>query len=268
MRRFSASLRVISLYGCVLACFVLSSDISAQPPNKSAVPNSDLPGQPYNPPRSPLVESVALSPDGKIAVTGNEKGTITLWEAQTGQILREIKAHNSRPGLPSNFLGITAVFSPDSAKLLTVGFKEINEDFRFPDGTKGIVPTVQAKLWDVKTGELLWTIEPKLKPNLPSSGLAFPTFSPDGRFLATSQGYEGVNLWDAQTGKLLRELAMPYVRLNALAFSPDSKNLAGGGARSEGSFENETFRHVGEILLWDTKQSVYRAKSRIQKRTS
>ena len=64
-------------------------------------------------------------------------------------------------------------------------------------------------------------------------------FSPDGRYLATGRGFmgniphnESVNIWDAQSGRLIRNLAGPAGPgmgendATALAFSPDSRYLA------------------------------------------
>ena len=66
-------------------------------------------------------------------------------------------------------------------------------------------------------------------------------FSPDGRYLATGRGFmvhmphnESVNIWDAHSGKLIRNLPGPAGprkienNANALAFSPDSRLLAVG----------------------------------------
>ncbi len=66
-------------------------------------------------------------------------------------------------------------------------------------------------------------------------------FSPDGRYLATGRGFmahmphnESVNIWDAQSGKLIRNLPGPAGPrkiendVTALAFSPDSRLLAVG----------------------------------------
>jgi len=71
--------------------------------------------------------------------------------------------------------------------------------------------------------------------------VAAVAFSPDGRYLATGRGFmahmlhnESVNIWDAQSGRLIRNLpgpAGPEMSLNnvtALAFSPDSRTLAVG----------------------------------------
>jgi len=64
-------------------------------------------------------------------------------------------------------------------------------------------------------------------------------FSPDGRYLATGRGFmasiphnESVNIWDVQSGRLVRNLAGPsgpgmiQNETIALAFSPDSRYLA------------------------------------------
>jgi WD40 repeat protein len=64
-------------------------------------------------------------------------------------------------------------------------------------------------------------------------------YSPDGRYLATGRGFmaharhnESVNLWDARSGRLIRNLpgpSGPEMVLNdvtALAFSPDGRTLA------------------------------------------
>jgi WD40 repeat protein len=64
-------------------------------------------------------------------------------------------------------------------------------------------------------------------------------FSPDGKSLATGRGFmgniphnESVNIWDAQSGSLIRNLPGPAVSgtmrndVTALAFNPDSRYLA------------------------------------------
>jgi len=67
------------------------------------------------------------------------------------------------------------------------------------------------------------------------------TYSPDGRYLATGRGFmvyaphnESVNIWDAQSGTLIRNLPGPAGpkkyenNVTSLAFSPDSRSLAVG----------------------------------------
>lgn len=73
--------------------------------------------------------SVALSPDGRFAVTGHEDGAARLWDVDSGVMLRRFEGHDA---------AVTGVaFSPDGALLGTGSL----------DGT--------ARLWKVSTGELL-----------------------------------------------------------------------------------------------------------------
>src|SRR5262249_3553003 len=55
------------------------------------------------------VLSVAFSPDGRHLATGTQKGVVTVWQAKTGQELRQWKAHQT------NATGV--VFSPDGRYL-------------------------------------------------------------------------------------------------------------------------------------------------------
>jgi WD40 repeat protein len=61
-------------------------------------------------------------------------------------------------------------------------------------------------------------------------------YSPDGKMLATGGRYDGVRLWDATTGKLLRFLpADGGQSIFGLAFAPDSKTLVSSG--TDGALE-------------------------------
>jgi RNA polymerase sigma factor (sigma-70 family) len=54
-------------------------------------------------------------------------------------------------------------------------------------------------------------------------------YSPDGTILASGGGDHAVRLWDARTGKALRELRGHLDGTSGLAFSPDGKTLISGG---------------------------------------
>jgi WD40 repeat protein len=89
----------------------------------------------------------------------------------------------------------------------------------------------QVWLWDISPGQ-----EPKRKGALKSDKAQelWPwSLAPDGKTLITTQRMNSDNiektldLWDAGTGKKLREWTFPgYVNNGAFAFAPDSRHLA------------------------------------------
>jgi hypothetical protein len=103
------------------------------------------------------------------------------------------------------------------------------------------------RLWQVPGGAELRHLPGRGGADRLSPGLV--AFSPDGRLLATAGGEyvprwnpvtgkrasdptgpeEGVQLWDAATGKRVRRLGDPDVLSESIAFAPDGKTLAAGG---------------------------------------
>ena len=59
---------------------------------------------------SPVI-SLAFSRDGKLLATGTQAGVVTVWQAKTGQELRQWKAHQTN--------ATSVVFSPDGRYLAT-----------------------------------------------------------------------------------------------------------------------------------------------------
>ncbi len=82
-----------------------------------------------------------------------------------------------------------------------------------------------ARLWDVRTGKLIATLEGHTK------GIATLAISPDGKTLATGSGDRTIRLWDMMTGKLKDTLEGHKYWITALAFSPDGRYLATAGER-------------------------------------
>jgi WD40 repeat protein/serine/threonine protein kinase len=137
------------------------------------------------------IASVAISPDGRLGVTGSSTGTSRLLELATGQV------HG--PPLRQAGSVVFAVFSPDGRSLLTGG--------------------QNAWLWDVTTGQ------PRTPPLQHPAIVQAGVFGPDGKALATLGSDHAVRLWDAATGQRLGPAFAHPAEVTALAFAPDSRRL-------------------------------------------
>jgi WD40 repeat protein len=149
-------------------------------------------------PHPDQVWAVAISPDGRLAVTGCADGTARLWEVSTGATVRELLGHQRAV--------VAVAFSPDGARVLTGSH----------DG--------RARLWKVATGELIgW-------PLWHEKAVHAVAFSPDGKTVATGCEDRAARLWNADTGELIRGPLWHDTRVLAVAFSPDGKTVLTGSA--------------------------------------
>jgi WD40 repeat protein len=173
--------------------------------------------------------AVVFSPDGKTVAAGATLwqggqvagGEVKLWDARTGELQRTIAVPD---------YGVQPVeYSPDG-RLLAAGCTTS----RSVDGADFI--TAEIRIWNAESGELVraWSEEPGWY-------LKALQFSPDARTVAVCrmQAAHGtatncdVRLWNVQSCTPLQTLSSGRKEASVIAFSPDGKMLASGGARSD-----------------------------------
>jgi len=206
------------------------------------------------------LHAAALSPDGRrIAVTAKLSGRLVVIDTTTG---RSIAQHGSAHASPVSVLA----FSGDGAKLATADVEgtikiwadvqKLTAKSAAPvtlKGHKGEITTVGFSI-DAKrlltTGAdktaRVWDLDHAGAAIRPLEGSIFASvarYSPDGQLIAAS-GVRGVCLWDAASGRKVRELpAADKGVIYSVAFSPaDNRLLAVGyGGRADVSY----------VALWD-----------------
>jgi len=107
----------------------------------------------------------ALSPNGKMFVTGGRRESTMLWNATTGEHLRTIESEKAI---------LAAAFSPDGSILVTGG-----ED-------------TTVKLWHPATGDCIRTIEGHAHP------VTTVAFSSDGKTIASGSVDRTIKLWNVE----------------------------------------------------------------------
>jgi WD40 repeat protein len=204
------------------------------------------------------VLSVAFSPDGRYAASGSGDKTIKLWDVSSGKEVNTFFGHTDAVS--------TIVFSHDGRYLLSGSFDKTLKLWDISTGNERRTFTGHAwqiasvafsadgrhalsrsgdriiKLWDMNTGKEIRTFS---GDNVDVAGVATGsqmivsgTFSPDGRYMLTTERSGAIKLWNVATGKAIRTFSGHTGWVPAVTFSNDVKSFISGG-------------NDGTIRLWD-----------------
>jgi len=143
------------------------------------------------------ISCVAISPDNQIVVGGGWK-KIIIWNAKTGELLRNIEGH-------SNWV-LSVAISPDN-KFIASGSAD---------------KTI--KIWSLESGELVNILTSH------SNWVNVVAFTPDGKSLVSGSADKTVKVWGFFTGKCLHTFQKHSQAVRCLAISSDGEILVSGSA--------------------------------------
>jgi WD40 repeat protein/DNA-binding SARP family transcriptional activator len=166
------------------------------------------------------INSIAISADGRLALSASDDATLRLWNLAGLIESRRFETDGSP-------MGAVAV-SPDGRRLLTGA------------GTDAI-------LWDADSGKEIRRFRGDVNAICPGC----VAFSPEGkRALVAAEdvfedsGATSLTLWDVETGREIRRFEGHVTYVRAVAFSPDGRTALAG---SQSLPSNE----LGDLILWD-----------------
>ena len=140
--------------------------------------------------------TVDISPAGGTALSGGSDNNMTLWDLETGEILREFEGHEG-------FVWDLA-YSPDGKTALSASW----------DNT--------LILWDLASGEIIHRLLGH------QDNVRNVAFHPDGRTAVSGSSDNTLILWDLQTGEAIRSYHGHTGQISGLAFSPDGRKVLSG----------------------------------------
>ena len=170
------------------------------------------------------VRAVAFSPDSRQVATATERnedqrlitGEAALFDTQTGALQKTFI-------YPGDVASVA--FSPDGRW--------------FAAGSGALLERGSVKIWNART----WRVSQLLQGF--KSDVESVAFSPDNTRIVTGSRDRAVEIWDVQTGALLR-LLNGQGEVFAVAFSPDGR-LVAAGSGSSGSGT------PGQVSVWDAQ---------------
>jgi WD40 repeat protein len=192
------------------------------------------------------VNGVAVTPDGKRAVSASTDNTLKVWDLDTGRALRTLEGHSSSvEGVAVTLDGKRAV-SASWDRTLKVWDLETGRALRTleghsrevtgvavtPDGKRAVSASYDKtlKVWDLKTGRALRSLEGHI------SFVYGVAMTPDGKRAVSAS--DELKVWDLDTGLRLRTLQGHLGGVDGVAVTPDGK-------RAVSASEDETLK------LWD-----------------
>ncbi|MGA2985685.1 MAG: NB-ARC domain-containing protein [Terriglobia bacterium] len=137
------------------------------------------------------INGVAVTPDGKRAVSASDDETLKVWDLESGRELQTLAGHSD----------------------------EVHEVAVTPDGKRAVSASSDKtlKVWDLESGKELQTLAGH------TNVVNAVAMTPDGKRAVSASWDSTLKVWDLESGRELQTLAGHSDEVHGLAVTPDGK---------------------------------------------
>lgn len=225
------------------------------------------------------ITSIALTPDGRYAVSGSADKTLRVWDLETGTCTRTFEGHTGEIWSVAITPDGRYAVSGSSDKTLRVWGLETGRCSRTLEGHTGVVWSVAItpdgrfvvsggealRVWDLEIGQCIRTLERhtdqvsslaitpdrlsrlgKGKIALEKARIAWEdqvsslAITPDGRYAVSGSMDKTLRVWDLETGRCTRTLKGHTGKIWSVAITPDGRYAVSGSGGTD-----------GKLRVWD-----------------
>ena len=186
------------------------------------------------------ITAVAVTPDGRHAVSGSREKTLKVWDLDTGALVRTLEGHADRvTGVAVTADGRRTVSASwdKTLKVWNLGTGSVVHTLEghtgvvwgvavTPDGRQAVSGSSDEtlKVWDLEHGGVLRTLEGHAAP---VRGVAV---TPDGRGVVSAAGDGTLKLWGLERGALVHTFAGHTAGVTAVTVTPDGRQAVSGSS--------------------------------------
>jgi len=175
--------------------------------------------------------AIAISPDGRYALSGSQDKTLKLWEVSSGAEIRTFQGHTdfvrsvafspdghtALSGSDDNTLKLWEVSSGVEIRTFQGHTYDVKSVAFSPDGLYALSGSDDntLKLWKVSSGAEIRTFQGH------TDSVGSVAFSPDGRYALSGSKDKTLKLWKVSSGAEIRTFQGHTDSVSSVAFSPD-----------------------------------------------